>query len=102
MKNKSNRIEGMQVVADFTETAIPLGGAPPELNGKGPVSRAVNEGIHPLADFTDVVQPLHGSTSDANTTKKPFDGKEIGRQGVRTGEGDPRPRSVFLFPGQGA
>src|SRR5580704_220753 len=102
MKNKSNRNEGIQIIADFTEEAIPPGGAPPELSGIGAASRAVNEGIHPLADFTDLVQPLHESTSDANNAKKPFDGKEISRQGVIMGEGYARQRSVFLFPGQGA
>jgi [acyl-carrier-protein] S-malonyltransferase len=81
-----NDREGVLIVADFKDKAMPLAGAPPEPDGCGAASRSVNEGIRPLADFTDPVQPLYGSIANANST------------GVRAH----MPKCAFLFPGQGA
>jgi hypothetical protein len=59
MNNKSKN-EGIRVIADFKDRAIPLSGPDPEPSSSRPATRSANQEIILLADFRDQAQPLGG------------------------------------------
>jgi RNA polymerase sigma factor (sigma-70 family) len=61
MNGEPNKNEGVRIIADFDDRAIPLQEGPPDQGGPPAASRSANDGVRLIADFNDPAQPLSGA-----------------------------------------
>jgi DNA-directed RNA polymerase specialized sigma24 family protein len=74
MNGEADRNEGVRVVAQFTDRAVPLDGGAALGDGAGIGTRSANEGIRILAEFRNAAEPIAAGTTTAangNTADEP-------------------------------
>lgn len=64
MSSKASSNQGVEIIAEFEDRAIPLSAQGGQDWSRQP-SHSANEGIRHLADFESVVQPLRGTTTSS-------------------------------------
>jgi RNA polymerase sigma-70 factor (ECF subfamily) len=70
MSGKSNKNDGVRIIANFKDRAIPLSGARSQQDAGRLASRSANQGIIPLAEFGDQAQPLQRQETDPIEVKR--------------------------------